>query len=82
MPEAPSTVLPVFAYGLGMAGTLTLVDLLLVRLRGHLEARATKASPRHHRAVRLLSRIGPTATALLVIAVGVGLTARAVTGSV
>ncbi|WP_329347662.1 nickel transporter [Streptomyces sp. NBC_01261] len=74
-------VLLVFAYGLGMAGTLTLVGLLLVRLRGHLEARGTRASLSGHTAVRLLSRIGPTATALLVIAVGLGLTVRAVTGA-
>ncbi|MGW4994799.1 nickel/cobalt transporter [Streptomyces mirabilis] len=72
-------VLLVFAYGLGMAATLTLVGLLLVRLRGRLEARITHSSSSHHRAVRLLSLLGPTATALLVIAVGLGLTARAVT---
>ncbi|MEW1646005.1 nickel transporter [Streptomyces sp. NPDC091219] len=74
-------VLLVFAYGLGMAGTLTLVGLILVRLRGHLEERATRSSPRRHQGVRLLSRVGPTATALLVIAVGLGLTVRAVTGT-
>ncbi|MGW3313719.1 nickel/cobalt transporter [Streptomyces sp. NPDC001073] len=74
-------VLLVFAYGLGMAGTLTLVGLLLVRLRGHLEERATHSSPRQHRAVRLLSRLGPAATALLVVAVGLGLTLHAVTGA-
>ncbi|MFG2451687.1 sulfite exporter TauE/SafE family protein [Streptomyces sp. NPDC048512] len=71
-------VLLVFAYGLGMAATLTLVGLLLVRLRERLESRLTSPSGSRHRAVRALTRLGPTATALLVVIVGFGLTLRAV----
>ncbi|MEU8789952.1 sulfite exporter TauE/SafE family protein [Streptomyces sp. NPDC048643] len=71
-------VLLVFAYGLGMAATLTLVGLLLVRLRERLESRMKSPSESRHRAVRALTRLGPTATALLVVIVGLGLTLRAV----
>ncbi|MEU8648237.1 sulfite exporter TauE/SafE family protein [Streptomyces sp. NPDC048674] len=71
-------VLLVFAYGLGMAATLTLVGLLLVRLRERIEARLTSPSDSRRRAVRILTRIGPMATALLVVIVGLGLTLRAV----
>lgn len=71
-------VLLVVAYGLGMAATLTLVGLLLVRLRERLEARLTPPSGSRHRAARVLTRIGPAATALLVVAVGLGLTLRAI----
>ncbi|MFD7679425.1 sulfite exporter TauE/SafE family protein [Streptomyces sp. NPDC060187] len=71
-------VLLVFAYGLGMAATLTLVGLLLVRLRERLESRLKSPSGSRHRAVRALARLGPTATALLVVIVGFGLTLRAV----
>ncbi|MER7681431.1 nickel transporter [Streptomyces sp. NPDC096934] len=71
-------VLLVIAYGLGMAATLTLVGLLLVRLRERLESRVKSPFGSHHRAVRALTRLGPTATALLVMVVGVGLTARAI----
>ncbi|MBQ0850297.1 nickel transporter [Streptomyces sp. BH-SS-21] len=70
-------VLLVIAYGLGMAGTLTLVGLLLVGLRERLEARLKSPSGSHLRAVRVLARLGPVATALLVVIVGLGLTARA-----
>ncbi|WP_329187467.1 HoxN/HupN/NixA family nickel/cobalt transporter [Streptomyces sp. NBC_01428] len=71
-------VLLVFAYGLGMAATLTLVGLLLVRLRERLESRLKSPSGSRHRAVRALTRLGPAATALLVVIVGFGLTLRAV----
>lgn len=74
-------VLLVIAYGFGMAATLTLVGLLLVQLRERLEARVKSPSGSHHRAVRVLTRLGPTATALLVMVVGLGLTARAVATS-
>ncbi|MGW7263375.1 HoxN/HupN/NixA family nickel/cobalt transporter [Streptomyces sp. NPDC054842] len=70
-------VLLVFAYGLGMAATLTLVGLLLVRLRERIEARLKSPADSRHRAVRALTRVGPTATALLVVIVGIGLTLRA-----
>ncbi|MFG2311451.1 nickel/cobalt transporter [Streptomyces sp. NPDC048566] len=70
-------VLLVIAYGLGMAATLTLVGLLLVRLRERIEARLRSPSGIRHRAVQVLTRIGPPATALLVVIVGLGLTFRA-----
>jgi ABC-type nickel/cobalt efflux system permease component RcnA len=64
----------VLAYGLGMAGTLTAVGLLLVRLRGRLARRmADLGRP------RLLSRLAlavPVLTAALVLVVGLGLAAR------
>ncbi|MFF4321162.1 nickel/cobalt transporter [Streptomyces sp. NPDC001568] len=70
-------VLLVVGYGLGMAVTLTLAGLLLVRLRDRIAARtAERASAR----LRKLGRIGPAATSALVLLVGLGLTARAVTG--
>ncbi|MFI5867493.1 sulfite exporter TauE/SafE family protein [Streptomyces sp. NPDC051546] len=70
-------VLLVIGYGLGMATTLTLAGLLLVRLRDRITARAAEqASAR----LRSLGRIGPAATAALVLLVGLGLTTRAITG--
>ncbi|WP_432021221.1 nickel transporter [Streptomyces sp. 1222.5] len=77
-------VLLVIAYGAGMAATLTLVGLLLVRLRERLETRVKSPSPSegHHRVVRVLTRLGPMATALLVVLVGLGLTARSVAMSI
>ncbi|WSJ33220.1 nickel transporter [Streptomyces subrutilus] len=74
-------VLLVIGYGLGMAVTLTLAGLLLVRVRERLEthhrARALRTSP----LLRRLVRTGPVLTSLLVIAVGCGLTVRAATGT-
>ncbi|MER5775406.1 sulfite exporter TauE/SafE family protein [Streptomyces sp. NPDC002039] len=70
-------ILLVIGYGLGMATTLTLAGLLLVRLRDRITARtAERASAR----LRTLGRIGPAATSALVLLVGLGLTARAITG--
>ncbi|MCY0932270.1 sulfite exporter TauE/SafE family protein [Streptomyces sp. H27-H1] len=70
-------ILLVIGYGLGMATTLTLAGLLLVRLRERITARtAERASAR----LQALGRIGPAATSALVLLVGLGLTARAVTG--
>lgn len=63
----------VLAYGLGMAATLTAVGLLFVRLGGQV-GRLTDRP-----ALRLLRRLAPCTallTALLVIAVGLGLMAR------
>ncbi|MFI5618651.1 nickel transporter [Streptomyces sp. NPDC051567] len=74
-------VLLVLAYGLGMAATLTLAGLLLVRLRSHLGARPWTRAVRALPALRGLARTGPAATALLVVLVGLGLTARAVLGA-
>lgn len=70
-------VLLVIGYGLGMAATLTLAGLLLVRLRDRITARtAESASAR----LQTLGRIGPAATSALVLLVGIGLTTRAITG--
>jgi nickel/cobalt exporter len=62
-------VLLVIAYGLGMAATLTAAGLLLIRLRDRLEGR-----------LRLLDRwrsVAPSATAALILVVGLGLAGRA-----
>ncbi|MFF3214174.1 hypothetical protein ACFYYB_26305 [Streptomyces sp. NPDC002886] len=70
-------VLLVIGYGLGMAATLTLAGLLLVRLRDRISARAAgRASAKQ----KTLGRMGPAATAALVLLVGIGLAARAATG--
>ncbi|MFE1802340.1 nickel transporter [Streptomyces sp. NPDC059517] len=71
-------VLLVVAYGMGMAATLTLVGLLLVRLREQLEAHVKSPAGSSYRAVRVLTRLGPVATALLVVTVGLGLVVRAI----
>ncbi|MET8150571.1 sulfite exporter TauE/SafE family protein [Actinoplanes sp. NPDC049668] len=62
-------VLLVIAYGLGMAATLTAAGLLLIRLRDRLEGR-----------LRLFDRwrsVAPSATAALILLVGLGLAGRA-----
>ncbi|MFB7054377.1 nickel/cobalt transporter [Streptomyces vinaceus] len=70
-------ILLVIGYGIGMAATLTLAGLLLVLMADRIAARAThRASAR----LKTLRRIGPAATSTLVLLVGLGLTARAVTG--
>ncbi|MGN5636143.1 urease accessory protein UreH domain-containing protein [Streptomyces sp. AC154] len=72
-------VLLVVGYGLGMAVTLTLAGLLLVRLRDRFEARADKyARPRAWFA--RFAGAGPAASAALVLAVGALLTLRAAAG--
>ncbi|MFH8372249.1 nickel/cobalt transporter [Streptomyces cyaneofuscatus] len=74
-------VLLVIGYGLGMAGTLTLAGLLLVRLRERIENHDRARTLRHHPLLRKLARTGPVITSLLVVAVGLGLTLRAATGN-
>ncbi|MFD7419087.1 nickel/cobalt transporter [Streptomyces californicus] len=74
-------VLLVIGYGLGMAATLTLAGLLLVRLRERIESHDRARTLRHHPLLRRLARTGPVITAILVIAVGLGLTLRAATGN-
>ncbi|QTA36776.1 nickel/cobalt transporter [Streptomyces sp. CA-256286] len=74
-------VLLVIGYGLGMAATLTLAGLLLVRLRERIENHDRARTLRHHPLLRKLARTGPVITALLVVAVGLGLTLRAATGN-
>lgn len=74
-------VLLVIGYGLGMAATLTLAGLLLVRLRERVESHDRARSLRHNPLLRKLARTGPVITSLLVVAVGLGLTVRAATGN-
>jgi nickel/cobalt transporter (NicO) family protein len=63
-------VLLVAAYGLGMAGTLTLAGLLLIRLRRRFPARPGRTLAR-------LTRLVPAGSAVLVLCVGLGLAGRA-----
>ncbi|MEV6678601.1 nickel transporter [Streptomyces erythrochromogenes] len=71
----------VIGYGLGMAATLTLAGLLLVRVREHIETHHRAHVLRENILLRKIARTGPVLTSLLVIAVGFGLTVRAATGS-
>lgn len=71
----------VFAYGLGMAGTLTAVGLLLVRLRNRLAARGNGERLRHSTARSTavwLAAALPVLTAVLVLVVGVALALRGI----
>ncbi|MFB7404929.1 nickel/cobalt transporter [Streptomyces rubiginosohelvolus] len=74
-------VLLVIGYGLGMAATLTLAGLLLVRLRERIESHDRARTLRHNPVLRNLARTGPVITSILVIAVGLGLTLRAAAGN-
>ncbi|MEW5542223.1 nickel transporter [Streptomyces cyaneofuscatus] len=74
-------ILLVIGYGLGMAATLTLAGLLLVRLRERIESHDRARTLRHHPLLRKLARTGPVITSLLVVAVGLGLTLRAAMGN-
>ncbi|MFD3820661.1 nickel/cobalt transporter [Streptomyces rubiginosohelvolus] len=74
-------VLLVLGYGLGMAATLTLAGLLLVRLRERIESHDRARTLRHNPVLRNLVRTGPVITSVLVIAVGLGLTLRAAAGN-
>ncbi|GAB7044953.1 hypothetical protein [Catenuloplanes indicus] len=65
-------VLLVVAYGAGMAGTLTLVGLVLATVR-----RGLGRLPELPRAIRWLPRFAPRGTAVLVMIVGLGMAARA-----
>ncbi|MCY1138151.1 sulfite exporter TauE/SafE family protein [Actinoplanes sp. Pm04-4] len=65
-------VLLVIAYGFGMAATLTAAGLLLVRLRHRIDGR--------WRWVARWQAVAPSATAALIILVGVGLAGRALAG--
>ncbi len=69
-------VVLVVAYGLGMAGTLTAVGLLLVRLRGRLDARVSRVS--RSRPLARLALALPVLTAALVFVVGLSLVVRGV----
>ncbi|MEV0889064.1 sulfite exporter TauE/SafE family protein [Streptomyces microflavus] len=74
-------VLLVIAYGLGMAATLTLAGLILVRLRERIESHDRARALGRNPLLRKLARTGPVLTSLLVVAVGIGLTLRAATSS-
>lgn len=63
-------VLLVVVYGLGMAATLTLAGVLLIRARGALDRRA---AGRSHRWTTLLSTTLPVVTAVIITVVGLGL---------
>jgi ABC-type nickel/cobalt efflux system permease component RcnA len=65
-------VILVIAYGVGMAGTLTLAGVLLVRLRDRYAERVRRGTG----LVRRWTRWAPYATALLVFIVGLGLAIR------
>ncbi|CRK61985.1 Inner membrane protein [Alloactinosynnema sp. L-07] len=70
-------VLLIIGYGLGMAATLTLAGLFLIRMRDRIE---TTTRPAYAALWKRLSRIGPVATSTLVVVVGLGLTLRAFPG--
>jgi ABC-type nickel/cobalt efflux system permease component RcnA len=68
----------VLAYGIGMAGTLTVTGLLLVKLTGRLDRLATAGGG----AVARLSALTPIGTAVVVVLLGLGLTVRSLTGAI
>ncbi|MFJ7524480.1 nickel/cobalt transporter [Streptomyces griseus] len=74
-------VLLVIGYGFGMAATLTLAGLLLVRLRERIESHDRARTFRHNPVLRKLARTGPVITSVLVIVVGLGLMLRAAAGT-
>ncbi|MDQ3733350.1 MAG: nickel transporter, partial [Actinomycetota bacterium] len=67
----------IIAYGLGMAVTLTVAGLLLVRLRGRLDRRAARTDGvgAPSRTARIMAAL-PMLTASLVLLVGIGLALR------
>ena len=72
-------LLLVVAYGLGMAGLLTGIGLLLARSRALLDRRArTRTGTRRWRLANVLARALPIGTAALVLVVGLGVTLSAV----
>ncbi len=72
-------VVLVFAYGLGMAGTLTAVGLTLVRVRDRLARRL--ADPALGRWALRVTRTVPVLTAALVLLVGLALVVRGTVGA-
>ncbi|EST35802.1 hypothetical protein N566_17265 [Streptomycetaceae bacterium MP113-05] len=77
--RTPFGVLLVLGYGAGMAATLTAAGILLVRLRDRLGPTARRRWAGKEGTLRRLSRLGPVLTSALILAVGLGLTARALT---
>lgn len=73
-------VVLVLAYGIGMAATLTVVGLLLVRFRDRVTQRGVSGRAPLARVARRWANAVPVATASLVMIVGVGLAARSLGG--
>ncbi|WP_338693786.1 nickel transporter [Streptomyces sp. Q6] len=73
-------IMLVIGYGIGMAGTLTLAGLLLVRLRDGIDNGLRKADAARWTRMRRMTRFGPVTTAALVSVVGIGLIFRAAAG--
>jgi nickel/cobalt transporter (NicO) family protein len=69
-------VVLVIGYGLGMAGTLTLAGVLLVRVRDRYRERAAAEPGRVRTFAARWTRLAPYCTAALVFVVGLGLTIR------
>jgi ABC-type nickel/cobalt efflux system permease component RcnA len=69
-------VVLVVAYGLGMATTLTLAGILLVRVRDRYQHRASTAGGRARAVGRRWTAAAPYLTAALVVLVGSGLALR------
>ncbi|MFD0891684.1 High-affinity nickel-transporter, partial [Streptosporangium algeriense] len=67
----------ILAYGLGMAGTLTLTGLLLVKLAGRLGRLAAGGNGVAGR----LSSLLPVGTAVVVMLLGLGLIVRSLIGA-
>ncbi|MEV4093533.1 High-affinity nickel-transporter [Streptosporangium saharense] len=67
----------ILAYGVGMAGTLTLTGLLLVRIAGRLGRLAAGGNGVAAR----LSSLLPVGTAVVVVLLGLGLTVRSLVGA-
>jgi ABC-type nickel/cobalt efflux system permease component RcnA len=65
----------VTAYGLGMAATLTVTGLLLVKLVDRLERRSSTG----HRLAARVSGLAPMGTAAMIVLLGAGLAIRSVT---
>lgn len=67
----------VLAYGAGMAATLTAAGLVLIRLRDRWVAGRRGRTSRWPALASRISTAAPTATAGMVLLVGVGLASRA-----
>ena len=71
-------VLLVVGYGLGMAATLTVAGLVLVRVRDRYQQRHATGLGRANAMARRWTAIMPYTTALLVVVVGLGLAIRSI----
>jgi ABC-type nickel/cobalt efflux system permease component RcnA len=69
-------VVLVIGYGAGMAGTLTLAGVLLVRVRDRYQERASETPGPVRRMAMRWTGVAPYLTAALVLVVGVGLAVR------